>query len=87
MTTPPQPPPPEQQPVAQIQPQPTPFQPIIQRGTLPNGQEVVVLQLIMVTGSVVLFMPPDGAAAFAADLATQARGAASGLLLPPGLRL
>lgn len=82
---PPQPQPPSPEP--HVQPQPTPFQPFVGRGTLANGQPVVVLQVLMVTGTVMLFIPPDDAVKFGNDLIANGRGAASGLVLPPGVQL
>ena len=65
-----------------IQPQPTPFQAIVTSGTDPAGRRVVMLTLVLVTGTTVVFLPPDGAETMAADLTRIARTARSGLVLP-----
>jgi len=65
-----------------IQPQPLPFQAIVQTGRTSEGKDVVILNLITVTGATVVFLPPDGAESLATDLTRGAKTARTGLILP-----
>ena len=69
----------------QVAPVPTPVTFATAPVTLPTGDPAVVLELHLVTGVVVVFVPPDGARA----IAQQLTGAASGLQVaaPSGLEV
>jgi len=84
----PQPPPPGSDGIQiNVAPQPTPFQPVIQTGHLPNGEPVVIISIFTVVGQLAFFAPPEGAGEFGQQLLAASKGAATGLVLPPGLRL
>lgn len=62
-------------------PGPTPLGVQTTAAQLPNGDSVVILQFFSPTGAAIFHLHPEGAEAFAVDLAQQAKVAKTGLTI------
>ena len=72
-----------QQPVPMLlQPQPLPFQALIDHAPDGRGGQILTLTLVGPWGATKVFLPPEGAKTLAADLVRHAQAAGAGLVLP-----
>ena len=65
--------------VQPIQPVPVPWSYDWGKGQAPDGSQICVLRLLLPTGQVVLFMPPE----FASQFGKSAIQQSTGLVIPP----
>jgi hypothetical protein len=73
--------PPNGQPAATVSPQPTPFSFSTGSARIADGQRLIVVQVGMVTGTVVLFMSPEDAERMARQWLAEAQKT-PGLIIP-----